>query len=67
MCLCMTTQMGKKKSEYFIGVFKKKCFPPICRAQFHRAAKQLIFDFIALLTVKHRERHANLLAVIASK
>ena len=43
------------------------------RAQFHRAAKQLIlcllyvFHFIALLTVKHRERHANLPAVIARK
>ena len=43
------------------------------RAQFHRATKQLIFGllyvfhFIALLTVKHRERHANLPAVIASK
>ena len=42
-------------------------------AQFHRAAKQpifcllYVFHFIALLTVKHRERHANLLAVIASK
>ena len=34
--------------------------------QFHRAAKQpivcllYVFHFIALLTVKHRERHANL-------
>ena len=43
------------------------------RAQFHRAAKQpilcllYIFHFIALLTVKHRERHANLQAGIASK
>ena len=40
-------------------------------AQFHRAAKQpivcsqYVFHFIALLTVKHTERHANLPAVIA--
>ena len=43
------------------------------RAQFHRAAKQpiiyllYIFHFIALLTVRQRERHTNLPAEIASK
>ena len=66
-----TKQLGEQLAHTRCSDFDKPC-------RYHhgpnfRAAKQpifgllYVFHFIALLTVKHRERHANLPAVIASK
>ena len=69
---------GPWGKPWFLGDTWRTCFTGLLKrgnggVQFHRAAKQPIlfllyaFHFTVLLTVKHRERHANLPAIIASR